>query len=295
MTLSEALRRNGELEAALVARDMTIAQLQEQIRLLQERLAQNSTNSSKPPSSDGPAVKRPPRSHKSGRRRGAQQGHTGHARALLPHDQVDEIVDCVPETCRHCGAGLSGSDPEPEWQQVVDLPEPVVIVREYRWHRRRCGVCGRVTVGALPEAVSLSHFGSRLYALAALMTGCWRLSKRQVGALLGLLFGLDVSLGSVSSMKRRVAAALATPYAAALAHVQAAAVVHADNTGWREAKSRAWLWLAAMREVAAFLIQRRRSGKAAKALLGANFAGAMCVDRWSAYTWVARRGLCGPI
>lgn len=292
MTLSDALRRNAELEAALVARDETIAPLQAQICELEERLGQNSRNSSKPPSSDGPVVKRPPRGRKTGRRRGGQPGHRGHARAWVPLEQVDEIIDCVPDLCTHCGGPLGASEPEPERHQVVDIPEPKVIVREYRRHRCRCAACGRVTVGALPAGVSRSHFGPRLHALTALLTGAWRLSKRQGAALLALLYGLDLSLGSVRGMERRMAAALEAPYGEALAHVQAAGVAHADETSWREAKSRAWLWLAATREVAVSLIQRRRSGQAARQLLGAGFAGALCVDRWSAYSWVARRGLC---
>lgn len=299
MDVAELVAENATLKQEVAELGATLAValaenqvLREQIRSLQERLGQNSSNSSKPPSSDGPAVKRPPRGRKTGRRRGGQKGHTGHARALLPIEQVDEILDCVPEACAHCGEPLSGLDPSPERHQVVDIPEPVVIVREYRRHRRRCGRCGCVTVGALPAGVSLSRFGGRLHALTALLTGGWRLSKRQVASLVELLYGLELSPASVSGMERRMAQALEDPYTAALAHVQSAAVVHADETSWREAKNRAWLWVAATCQVAVFLIQPRRSGQAARKLLGEAFVGALCVDRWSAYSWVAKRGLC---
>jgi hypothetical protein len=124
MRLSEAMRRNTELEAALVARDETIAQLQAQIRQLPEQLGQNSTNSSKPPSSEGPAVQRPLKERRTGRRRGAQRGHKGQARALVPIEQVDEVIDCVPETGARCGLPLVGLDPSAERHQVVDIPEP---------------------------------------------------------------------------------------------------------------------------------------------------------------------------
>jgi transposase len=278
-------QENAELRSALTCAE-------ERIRSLEERLNENSQNSSRPPSSDGPAVKRPPRSRKTGRRRGAQHGHPGHARALVPPEQVDEIVECVPEVCAHCGEVLTDIDPEPERHQVVDVPEPRVIVREYRRHRRRCRSCGRTTVGALPPGVTGSRFGVRLHALAVLLTGGWLLSKRQVASLLQLLYGLEISTGSISAMERRTAEALKAPYAQVREHVQLAPVVHADETSWRQEKNRAWLWVAATRSVAAFVIQRRRNTDAAKVLLGEAYAGTLCVDRWSAYTWVERRGLC---
>jgi transposase len=306
MTLAESLRRNAELEAAvaageaaLAARDAVVeelraslAQAMEQIRSLQEQLKQNSQNSSRPPSSDGPAVKRPPMSRKSGRQRGGQVGHEGHGRALVSIEEGVDLIHCVPATCGHCGEALQGEDPSPQRHQVADIPEPTHVVVEYRQHRLRCRRCGRVTVGALPPGVTKSRFGPRMHALTGLLGGKWQLSKRQMVALLDQGYRLKVSTGGVKGMERRLAAALEAPYQEALTHVQSANVVHADETSWREAKSRAWLWVAATLAVAVFRIHPRRSGEAAKALLGEGFAGFLCVDRWSAYVWVERRGLC---
>jgi transposase len=292
MTLSEALWRNAELEAALVARDEMIAQLHEQIRLLQERLAQNSRNSSRPPSSDGPNVKLPPKRRKSKRQRGGQPGHQGHSRSLVPVDQVDEIIPCVPERCSGCGEALTGLDTDPERHQQVDIPEPRVIVTEFQIHRLPCPRCGQVTAGELPAGVTWSRFGPRAHALVTLLTGKWLISKRMAAALMGLVFGLDVSWSTVSAMERRTAEALAAPVAAAHEHVKGSGVVHADESSWREAKNRAWLWVAATSLVIVFLIQRRRNAEAAQVLLGEDFAGQLCTDRHGAYHWVERRGLC---
>src|SRR4051794_39830817 len=78
------------------------AVLQERIRELEARLGQTSCNSSLPPSSDPPHVPAKRRAVPSGRQRGGQPGHRGAYRALLPVEQVDEIVAVVPERCRHC-------------------------------------------------------------------------------------------------------------------------------------------------------------------------------------------------
>lgn len=283
--VAELRRENAELRALVV-------ELQERNRELEERICRNSRNSSKPPSSDGPEVAAPPKRRKSKRRRGGQVGHQGHTRSLVPEDQVDVFVPCVPERCTCCGEPLPGLDPSPERHQQVDIPEPRVIVTEYQIHHLSCPHCGQVTAGQLPAGVTTSRFGPRSHALVTLLTGKWLLSKRMAAALMSLVFGLDLSPSTVSAMERRMAEALAVPVAVAHAHVKQADVAHADETSWREAKNRAWLWVAATSLVIVFLIQRRRNAEAAQVLLGEDFAGVLCTDRHGAYHWVDRRGLC---
>jgi Family of unknown function (DUF6444) len=81
-----------------------LKKLELEVAELRERLGQNSQNSSKPPSSDPPSVPRPNKQQPSGRKRGGQRGHQGHGRALLPPDQVDQIVELRPVSCQQCGA-----------------------------------------------------------------------------------------------------------------------------------------------------------------------------------------------
>lgn len=299
MTHPEALRRIAALESALAEQDALVGELRaslaealERIRSLEERLKQNSQNSSRPPSSDGPGVKRPPASRGTGRKQGAQVGHKGRGRALVQMEQVSKVIDCVPETCGHCGGALEGEDPAPQRHQVAEIPEPAHVVTEYRQHRRRCAHCGKVTLGELPAGVTGSRFGPRLHGLVGLLSGQWQLSKRQMVALLDQAYRLQVSTGGIKGMEQRLAAALEAPYQEALTHVRSAVTVHADETSWREAKSRVWLWVAATLAVAVYRIHPRRSSEAAKDLLGEDFAGYLCVDRWSAYAWVRKRGLC---
>src|SRR4029079_7283336 len=94
---------NAALQAETVGLRAETAALQERIRELEGQLGQNSSNSSRPPSTDPPQAPPRPKAPPTGRKRGGQAGHRGHWRALLPVEQVGEVVVVVPEVCRHCG------------------------------------------------------------------------------------------------------------------------------------------------------------------------------------------------
>jgi transposase len=112
-----------------------IVALQERVRELEARLRQNSSNSSRPPSSDPPQGPVRPKAPTTGRQRGGQSGHHGAFRALLPVEQVDEIVPMMPERCRHCGQPFpapAGRRRGRVWRhQVVELLPLAVRVTEY--------------------------------------------------------------------------------------------------------------------------------------------------------------------
>src|SRR5918998_1609454 len=95
-----------------------LADLEATVRDLQARLQLNSTNSSKPPSSDPIGLKRKPPTPPSRRRRGGQPGHRQAFRALVPPEKLRSSTDCKPDACRRCGQALSGEDPDPLIHQV---------------------------------------------------------------------------------------------------------------------------------------------------------------------------------
>src|SRR3982751_996926 len=99
------------------------AELETRVRDLEARLKLNSTNSSKPPSSDPIGLKRRPPAPASGKRRGGQPGHRRARRSLVPPEKVRETFDCKPDACRRCGHELAGDDPEPLIHQVAELPK----------------------------------------------------------------------------------------------------------------------------------------------------------------------------
>src|SRR3954471_7722449 len=104
-----------EAQAAVSA---LVQSFERRIADLEERIGKDSTNSSKPPSSDPPSVKRRPPTLASGKKRGGQPGHRHQPRALVPPDQLRQVIECKPPGCRWCGQVLQGDDPEPLRHQV---------------------------------------------------------------------------------------------------------------------------------------------------------------------------------
>lgn len=268
--------------------------LQARVAELVARLGQNSSNSSRPPSSDPSGMRPHGRKPPTGRKRGGQPGHEGHQRTLLPPERVRATHPVKPSRCRRCDAALDGSDPEPLRHQVIDLPRVVATADEYLLHALACPHCNTVTRAEIPPGVPSGNFGPRLQAMVGLWAGTYRLSHRQIEQLLADIYDVNIALGSVTNVEQQVSDALAAPVDEAAQHVQVQPAVHADETGWREAKQKAWLWVAATATVAVFLIRRSRGAQVAKELLGAFFAGILHSDRWSAYNWldVTRRQLC---
>lgn len=299
MDLEAAHARIAELESAVAERDAVIARLVarlEQLEAKVARLERNSSNSSKPPSSDLPGLPRQQPKGPTGKPRGGQPGHKRAMRELVPAEHVTECVALVPATCVGCSGPLCGYDPAPQRHQVVELAPVNAHVTEYAQHALICQTCGTTTRAPLPAGVPRGHFGPRLTAFVALLSAKYRLSKRAVRACLHDIAGISIALGMVAKAERHVAVALEHPVADAHAYVQAQAAValHADETSWRQEKKRAWLWVAATQLVTVFLIATHRSAAVARQLIGESFAGTLVTDRWSAYNWFdcARRQLC---
>src|SRR5215213_9664422 len=130
------------MSAMVAYYEQRIARLEANVRELTARLNQNSQNSSKPPSSDGPHVKRKPPRPPSGRKPGGQPGQPPYQRALVPVDDVDQVIACKPDQCRRCGQPLTGGDPAPWRHQVMELPPVPPHITEYQRHRLPCARCG---------------------------------------------------------------------------------------------------------------------------------------------------------
>jgi len=120
------------------------------------------------------------------------------------------------------------------------------------------------------------------------------LSKRDTAEVMADFFQADVSLGSVSTLEQGTSQAISQAVTEAHSYVKAQAVVHLDETGWREANQKAWLWVAAAPLVTVFFIRQSRGGQVAREMLSETFTGIVVSDRWSAYNWLPTllRQLC---
>ena len=283
--LSPAVRAAFELQ------EKTIAGLQERVLELEARLGLNSTNSSKPPSSDPPSVARTAKKAK-GKKRGGQPGHRGHHRALLPPERVDQVVQHTPESCGHCGHSLAGAEEALPAQvhQVVELPPVRAEVKEHRMRCLRCPKCSRLTRAPLPGGGA--HFGPRLAALVAVLAGYYRMSRRSLADLLGRV--LDVpppSLGSTEACTQEASAALEAAYQEVRAEVRASWWACVDETPWKLCGQKRWLWTGVAERATAFRIGRGRGKKELREFLG-EYGGIVSSDRWCTYQACSKRQLC---
>ena len=234
-------RENDRLREQLDEQAKRIADLERQLALRQ----QNSTTTSKPPSSDGLAGRQRLRGRrvKSRRKAGGQPGHPGHHRELVPLERVDAVVDLVPETCRRCAHRLHARDDEgdPRRHQVTEVPPIAAHITEYRCHRRHCPACGTRTVAAVPDECA-GQFGPQLAALIAYLTVICRLPRLVVQRLLADVLQIPLSLGSTQHAWEEASAAVAAPYKELRQALANQPVLNADETGHRTNGATRWLW-----------------------------------------------------
>lgn len=241
-----------QLATLVVRQAAVIESLQERVALLEaevvslrRQLGRDSSNSSAPPSQDGPAAAARRKAGQKGqtrdragggdqpgrRRQGGQKGHpgTGLARVAVP----DRCESVEPAACGGCGADLAGAPGRVASSvQVFDLPAFAVTVTEYLMMRRVCG-CGHATTAAAPPDVSggPACYGPNVVAAATFLASQDVIGIERAADLMSALLGVEVSTGFVSRCLARLDAALT---AAGFEDALKAALREADVLGTDE-------------------------------------------------------------
>jgi len=292
--IADAERQIADAERQIADKDQQIADAERQIADLERQLAgrkKDSTNSSKPPSSDGPAAARrlKPARCRGRRKPGGQNGHPGRHRELEPRERVDQILPLLPAECRHCGQALPpqleqvSTVGEVHRYQVSELPPLRAQLIEYQCHKVACPHCGRATRAQLPAEVQTSLFGPRLAGLIAYLTVGLRIPRRGVEQLLETVLGIEISLGSTQKLVEETSEALAATCQELERQLPREPVLNSDETGWRSRGERRWLWALVAASFVFFTVAARRSSQVLIHLLGTVFPGILCSDRFGAY------------
>jgi transposase len=269
---------NAELRAVVAA-------LRVQVAELTARLGQDSSNSSRPPSSDSPFTKPAPKSLRrtSKRKPGGQPGHPGSTLALVadPHERVRH----EPGACAGCGADLAAA-PEVglERRQVFDLPPIAVRVTEHQLIARRCS-CGAITCGAAPTDVTAPvQYGPQVTAIILYLYVGQFLSKKRTAAALAELFGTPVCEATVATMTRRAADGLDDFLDVVGERIAQAPVAGFDETGLRVASALHWVHCARTDKYTLITChpKRGRAGIDDAGVLG-RFRGIAVHDAWAPY------------
>ena len=177
--LAEREAALAERDAALAERDAEVAELNRRLAEVERVLNRNSSNSSKPPSSDKPGAKKR-KKKQSGKKPGGQPGHKGKARSLVPHEDVDVVVaHPIAGACGKCGDDSVKQLAVGRRHQVFELPEIRPEVTEHQLMKGRCAGCGCRRHAGLPLDVPAGCLGPRAQAHLTTMTGVFQLSRRE--------------------------------------------------------------------------------------------------------------------
>jgi len=285
--VTEELIARQSPEAQAIIR-VLLAKLEE----LETRLNKTPRNSSLPPSTEHPHAKPAQRKDSTGRKPGGQPGHPKYERALIPPDQCQAVITVKPESCRRCGEPLGGSDPEPRRHQVWDIPEIKPLVTEYQLHRLACSCCSATTCGELPPGVPQGQAGPRLVALAALLMGCFKQSKRRVALFLEQVLNQPCSAGWVVKLQNQATAALTPAHAELAAQLPTEPVLGIDESPTKEARQKSWLWTFVASTYTVFALRTTRAATVLEELLTDAFDGVVNCDRAKMYWNVGRPQWC---
>ena len=283
------------LQAVIDHYEERIATLQAELTAVKQELAgvkKTPRNSSLPPSTEHPHAKPTPTKEKTGKKQGGQPGHPKHARALIPTQQCQTVIECVPRACRRCGKALAGKDAEPLRHQVWDIPPIVPEVTEYQLHRLTCPCCRESTCGLLPPGAPATQGGPRLVALTALLMGCFKQSKRRVALFLEQVLNQPCSPGWVVKLQNQATAALTPAYEELAAKLPVEPVLGIDESPTKEARVKSWLWTFVAGSYTVFALRTTRAATVLHDLLTTDFKGVVNCDRAKMYWKTGRPQWC---
>jgi transposase len=276
---------------ALVEQEaVQVAELVARVAELERRLGKDSSNSSKPPSSDAPFARPAPKRSsrmRSGRGPGKQDGTPG--TTLKRVGDPDETFVRDPETCCGCGDSLAGAPVFDErCHQVFDVPPPPPRPRvtEYRIVSRTCTGCGTTTVGDVPAwACGRVQYGPKLMARAAWLVCAHHLPVRRAASVLSALLGAPVSGGWVAALRGRAARQLEMSFLPRVRELIASApVAHADETCARAEGSLRYLHVACTEYLTAMHVGDRTIESIDAGGIWPAFDGVLVRDGYSGYT-----------
>ena len=293
----------ANLQAENTALKATVAQLQAMIEELQARLAQNSANSSKPPSSDGFQKKtiKPALTKEEGRKPGGQKGHPGTTLHMV--EIPDVVIQYQLTTCQHCGKDLTNTLPTlHQRRQVFDLPPPTLYVEEHRQMARQCS-CGCVNVGEFPPRVAAPlQYGPRIQAQSILLNIDYKLPFAKISQFWADLTGYGYNPATLTQAQATLIHQLIPIQVHIGRQIQQAQVVHFDETGLRVAGKLHWLHRSAAAvactDLWTYLFVHPSRGQKALQSAESLFEGCtnwLVHDCWSSYftATTGRHALCG--
>ena len=282
MTIKELVTENERLRAENAELKRRLADLEASVPALKEQLeaAQRAGKRQAAPFSKGAPKAKP---QKPGRKKGHRAAH----RAVPDH--VDRVAEAsLPATCPDCAGPVLEDEVQVQYQE--DIPRPVpTIVTQFNVHIGHCAQCQRRIQGRHADQTSDAlgaaaiQIGPNALGLAAEMKHGLGVSYGKVARLLETSLGLHVARSTVARADERLANRLAPTSQPLLLRLRASDVVHADETGWKVAGQKAWLWVFTNDSLSVYTIDPTRAHEVVERILGEDFAGVLGCDCFLAY------------
>ena len=276
----------AELEKQLKQRDERIATLEKQVAELTDKVAKlskNSSNSSKPPSSD---IVKPSRKKKSNGSRniGGQPGHTKHERTPFTPEEIDEFQTHTLDTCPDCGGKLEEVKNSSKVVQQVEVVKKPIRIEQHTGLCYWCEHCQKIHYAPMPTHIEKGQLiGPRLTATIAYMKGACHCSFSTIRKFLRDVVGVAISRGQLSKLVQKASAAFEQAYQELLDYLPYEATLNVDETGHKENKKRFWTWCFRADAYTLFKIADTRGSRVLIDVLGEDFAGVIGCDYFSAY------------
>lgn len=274
-----------------------VHQLTARVHELEGQLAKNSSNSGKPPSSDGLAKSQKTSSlrGKSGKKPGGQLGRKGVN--LEPVSNPDKVTVHSPKTCSECQTSLEAiAAIAIKKRQVFDIPPISVIVTEHQAEAKLCPCCGKRNQAEFPEGVNAhTQYGERVKAVAAYFLHQHLIPFERVSQLFEDLFDIPLSPGTCANMDHRLYKNLEVFERGLKAHLLACAVLHLDETGVRCNKKLHWIHVTSSETATFFGLHTKRGSEAIDDLgILPMYHGSIVHDHWRCYFSYqqVKHGLC---
>ena len=258
--LVQVKKENAEIKEAFTEVKLENADLKVRITELEARLNSNSSNSSKPPSSDG-YKKQPAFAKKKKGKQGGQQGHKG--KTLQQVEHPDKTIKHKPGPC-DCGHVFNDDELNvSETRQVFDLPTPQLEVVAHQLLKGQCPNCGKWHKGSAPEGVNAPvQYGNGVKALSVLLNVDYRIPFKKIQGLFSDLFGYAINEATVYSASQQCYEKLEETEEVIKSKVAGSDVVHADETGLRVAGKLHWLHTATSKLYTYLFVHKKRGAKA---------------------------------
>lgn len=290
-----AIYRQGE-EATVHFVASLIRSFGERLQALEDQVAKNSSNSGKPPSSDGLAKKPKSLRHKSGKKSGGQAGHPGNTLKMVEHP--DHIERHVVTQCHHCQRSLEDVQPTAlEKRQIFEVPPMRVEVTEHQAEIKQCPRCHQVNVGKFPPEVNQPvQYGDRMKAQMVYFNQYQFVPLERTAEIFEDLYGQSVSEGTIVEACNQTAQKVFPVVEAIREELKATdGPAHFDETGSRVAKKLWWLHVVCTSLLTYYEIHQNRGRKALDTIgIFPTFKGTAIHDAYRSYFQYegVRNGLC---